>query len=208
MTVPELDIASLATYLEVIAINLVLSGDNVIVIGLAAAGLSPRLRQRAIVMGIAAAAVIRIVFSVIAVRLLAIPGVMLIGGLLLLWVCWSMFQELWTPEVELDASHSDESEVSSGERARLHDAIVKIIVADVSMSLDNVLAVSGASASNMYALVFGLALSVILMAIASTLIANLLAKYKWLGWLGLAIIVYVALGMIYEGMQTISVSMT
>jgi YjbE family integral membrane protein len=208
MTVPELDIASLATYLEVIAINLVLSGDNVIVIGLAAAGLSPRLRQRAIVMGIAAAAVIRIVFSVIAVRLLAIPGVMLIGGLLLLWVCWSMFQELWTPEPELDANQSDATEVSSGERARLRDAIVKIIVADVSMSLDNVLAVSGASASNMYALVFGLALSVILMAIASTLIANLLAKYKWLGWLGLAIIVYVALGMIYEGMQTISVSMT
>jgi YjbE family integral membrane protein len=208
MTAPEIDIASVATYLEVIAINLVLSGDNVIVIGLAAAGLSPRLRQRAIVMGIAAAAIIRIVFSVIAVSLLAIPGVMLIGGLLLLWVCWSMFQELWTPEVEPDASLSEESEVSSGERAKLRDAIVKIIVADVSMSLDNVLAVSGASASNMYALVFGLALSVILMAIASTLIASLLAKYKWLGWLGLAIIVYVAFGMIYEGGQALSISMT
>lgn len=208
MTAPEIDFASLATYLEVIAINLVLSGDNVIVIGLAAAGLTPRLRQRAIVMGIAAAAVIRILFSVIAVSLLAIPGVMLIGGMLLLWVCWSMFQELWTPEVESDVSQSDEAEVSSGERAKLRDAIVKIIVADVSMSLDNVLAVSGASASNMYALVFGLALSVILMAIASTLIANLLAKYKWLGWVGLAIIVYVAVGMIYEGAQALHISTT
>jgi YjbE family integral membrane protein len=206
MTASEIDIGSLATYLEVIAINLVLSGDNVIVIGLAAAGLSPKLRQRAIVTGIAAAAAIRIAFSVIAVRLLAIPGVMLIGGLLLLWVCWSMFQELWVPEAALEASQSDATEVSSGERARLRDAIVKIIVADVSMSLDNVLAVSGASASNMYALVFGLTLSVILMAIASTLIANLLAKYKWLGWVGLAIIVYVALGMIYEGAQAVSIS--
>ena len=206
MTVPEIDIASLATYLEVIAINLVLSGDNVIVIGLAAAGLTPRLRQRAIVIGIAAAAVIRIVFSVIAVRLLAIPGVMLIGGALLLWVCWSMFQELWVPEVELVEGQIGGNEASSGERAKLRDAIFKIIVADVSMSLDNVLAVSGASASNMYALVFGLALSVILMVAASTLIANLLAKYKWLGWLGLAIIVYVAVGMIYEGAQALSIS--
>lgn len=206
MTASEIDIASLATYLEVIAINLVLSGDNVIVIGLAAAGLTPKLRQRAIVIGIAAAAIIRIVFSIIAVRLLAIPGVMLIGGLLLLWVCWTMFQELWTPEPEPEANQSDADEVSRGERAKLRDAVVKIIVADVSMSLDNVLAVSGASASNMYALIFGLALSVILMAVASTLIANLLAKYKWLGWLGLVIIIYVAVSMVYEGAEALYLS--
>jgi YjbE family integral membrane protein len=206
MTASEIDIASLATYLEVIAINLVLSGDNVIVIGLAAAGLTPKLRQRAIVIGIAAAAIIRIVFSIIAVRLLAIPGVMLIGGLLLLWVCWTMFQELWTPELGPEANQSDADEVSRDERAKLRDAVVKIIVADVSMSLDNVLAVSGASASNMYALIFGLALSVILMAVASTLIANLLAKYKWLGWLGLVIIIYVAVSMVYEGAEALYAS--
>jgi YjbE family integral membrane protein len=206
MTFSEIDIAPLLTYLEVIAINLVLSGDNVIVIGLAAAGLTPRLRQQAIVMGVAAAAVIRIGFSVVAVRLLAITGVMLVGGLLLLWVCWSMFLELWTPELDLNANQSDGIEVSPSAHAKLRDAVVKIIVADVSMSLDNVLAVSGASGSNLYALVFGLMLSVILMAIASTLIANLLAKYKWLGWLGLAIIVYVAVSMVYDGSQVLAIS--
>ncbi len=200
-----IEMAALA-FVEVTAINLVLSGDNVIVIGLAAADLTPRLRQRAIAIGIAAAAVIRILFSVIAVRLLAIPGVMLIGGLLLLWVCWSMFQELWTPEVDLGAAQADEKEVSSSGSSKLREAVLKIVVADVSMSLDNVLAVSGASGSNLYALVFGLALSVILMAIASTLIANLLAKYKWLGWLGLATILYVAGGMLYEGATALPIS--
>jgi YjbE family integral membrane protein len=200
----EIDQSTIAAYLEVIAINLVLSGDNVIVIGMAAAGLASELRQNAIFVGIAAAAVIRVVFAVIAVRLLAVTGIMLLGGLLLLWVCWNMFQELWAGggEEVLEPDMAGEGAIAATKAPKLlRQAILQIVVADVSMSLDNVLAVAGAAAENMHALVFGLVLSVMLMAIASTLVAALLAKYRWIGWLGLAIIVYVAAGMVYEGAE-------
>ena len=193
----------LLAYLEVIAINLVLSGDNVVVIGMAAAGLSAELRQKAIFAGIAAAAVIRIVFSVIAVRLLAIPGIMLLGGLLLGWVCWNMFTELWSlgaeAEGEIVGAHSGEA--PERPQKLLRHAIIQIIVADVSMSLDNVLAVAGAAAENLNALIFGLVLSVLLMAVASNLVATLLSKYRWIGWFGLAIIVFVAGRMMFDGAE-------
>lgn len=196
-----IDQSTIAAYLEVIAINLVLSGDNVIVIGMAAAGLAAELRQKAIFVGIAAATVIRVIFAVIAVELLAIPGITVLGGLLLLWVCWNMFQELRA------ASEPAEEPDMAGEGAmaathppkQLRQAIIQIVVADLSMSLDNVLAVAGAAKENLNALVFGLILSVVLMAVASTLVAKLLAKYRWIGWLGLAIIVYVAIGMLVDG---------
>ncbi|MGX5840915.1 YjbE family putative metal transport protein [Mesorhizobium sp. ArgA1] len=199
------DQTTVAAYLEVITINLVLSGDNVVVIGMAAAGLAKALRQKAIIAGIAAAAVIRVVFAVIAVQLLEIPGIMLVGGLLLFWVCWNMFQELRSVGDSEDDGDAGDTAATAHAAARpakaLRTAILQIVVADVSMSLDNVLAVAGAAAHDMNALVFGLILSVVLMAVASTLVAALLAKYRWIGWLGLAIIVYVAGNMTLDGVE-------
>ncbi|MER8677531.1 MULTISPECIES: YjbE family putative metal transport protein [unclassified Mesorhizobium] len=195
------DQTTVAAYLEVITINLVLSGDNVVVIGMAAAGLAKALRQKAIVAGIAAAAVIRIVFAVIAVQLLEIPGIMLVGGMLLFWVCWNMFQELRSAGDGEDVDNEAAALATARPAKALRTAILQIVVADVSMSLDNVLAVAGAAAHDMNALVFGLILSVVLMAVASTLVAALLAKYRWIGWLGLAIIVYVAGNMTLDGVE-------
>ena len=188
------DQTTVAAYLEVITINLVLSGDNVVVIGMAAAGLAKALRQKAIVAGIAAAAVIRVVFAVIAVQLLEIPGIMLVGGMLLFWVCWNMFQELRSAGGDEDSDADADPGATALAAVRpakaLRTAILQIVVADVSMSLDNVLAVAGAAAHDMNALVFGLILSVVLMAVASTLVAALLARYRWIGWLGLATVSY------------------
>lgn len=191
------DPAVISIYLEVIMINIILSGDNVIVIGMAAAGLAPELRGKAIVAGIAAAAVIRIVFAIIAAELLVIKGINLIGGFLLLWICWTMFKEL------REAGEEEGGDDAAGHHAHkpklLRQAIGQIIFADLSMSLDNVLAVAGAAKSNMTALVFGLILSVVLMGVASNFVAKLLSRFRWIGWIGLAIIVYVALDMIWEG---------
>ena len=201
------DQTTVAAYLEVITINLVLSGDNVVVIGMAAAGLAKALRQKAIVAGIAAAAVIRVVFAVIAVQLLEIPGIMLVGGMLLFWVCWNMFQELRSTGGDEDSDADADPAATALAAVRpakaLRTAILQIVVADVSMSLDNVLAVAGAAAHDMNALVFGLILSVVLMAVASTLVAALLARYRWIGWLGLAIIVYVAGNMTLDGVEQV-----
>ena len=201
------DQTTVAAYLEVITINLVLSGDNVVVIGMAAAGLAKALRQKAIVAGIAAAAVIRVVFAVIAVQLLEIPGIMLVGGMLLFWVCWNMFQELRSAGGDEDSDADADPAATALAAVRpakaLRTAILQIVVADVSMSLDNVLAVAGAAAHDMNALVFGLILSVVLMAVASTLVAALLARYPWIGWLGLAIIVYVAGNMTLDGVEQV-----
>lgn len=203
----NIDQTTVAAYLEVITINLVLSGDNVVVIGMAAAGLAKALRQKAIVAGIAAAAVIRVVFAVIAVQLLEIPGIMLVGGMLLFWVCWNMFQELRSAggdeQGDADADPAATALAAVRPAKALRTAILQIVVADVSMSLDNVLAVAGAAAHDMNALVFGLILSVVLMAVASTLVAALLAKYRWIGWLGLAIIVYVAGNMTLDGVEQV-----
>jgi YjbE family integral membrane protein len=198
-----IDQSTIAAYAEVITINLVLSGDNVIVIGMAAAGLAAELRQKAIFVGIAAATVIRVIFAIIAVELLAIPGITVLGGLLLLWVCWNMFQELRAagePEEEPDLA-GEGAMATAHPPKQLRQAIIQIVVADLSMSLDNVLAVAGAAKENLNALVFGLILSVVLMAVASTLVAKLLARYRWIGWLGLAIIVYVAISMLVDGAE-------
>jgi YjbE family integral membrane protein len=195
----------IASYLEVTMINLVLSGDNVIVISMAAATLPKEMRRKAIFIGVAAAALIRIVFAVVAVQLLEITGIMLVGGLLLLWVCWNMLQELRSESQEADhpeqTSDAGASSHAAAAGKALSTAIIQIIVADISMSLDNVLAVAGAASGDMGALVFGLTLSVVLMACASTLIASLLAKYRWIGWMGLAIIVYVAGRMLFSGAE-------
>jgi len=191
---PSFEPSALTSYLQIILINVVLSGDNVVVIGMAAAGLAQRQRGKAIMAGIGVATLIRIAFSVIAVRLLAITGLLFAGGLLLLWVCWKMYEELRQPEaVDIKGDAACAGQKSFGR------AVSQIIVADVSMSLDNVLAVAGAARQDMAALVFGLILSVVLMGVAAAQVAKLLARHRWIGWIGLGIITYVALSMIYNG---------
>ena len=195
--------ASITALLQVIAIDLVLAGDNAIVIGLAAAGLPSEQRKKAILIGVLAATVLRILFAAVTVKLLAIVGLLLAGGILLLWVCWKMWRELRT-------SHDEEHEAtealsnSGGETAgkpgkTLAQAATQIVIADVSMSLDNVLAVAGAARDHFAVLVVGLVLSIALMGLAATFIAKLLHRHRWIAYVGLMIILYVALDMVWRG---------
>ena len=183
----------LQAFVSVIIIDLVMSGDNAIIIGLAAAGLAPHLKRRAIFYGIVGATVLRILFASITYQLLSIIGLLLAGGILLLWVAYKMWREIRlglteTPEV---------AGLAPGKTLR--SAITSIVVADVSMSLDNVLAVAGAAHDHPGMLVFGLVLSIALMACAANLVANLLERYRWLAYAGLAVVAYVALDMIWRG---------
>ena len=189
---------AIAALAQVIMIDLVLAGDNAVVIGLAAAGLPQAQRARAILVGIVAATVLRIVFAGIAVELLAIVGLLLAGGILLLWVCWKMWRELRGPdqqetEAALAADKGNFPHKTFAQAAR------QIVMADVSMSLDNVLAVAGAARDHPAALVFGLGLSIVLMGIAANFIARLLNRHRWIAYVGLAIILYVAGDMIWRG---------
>ncbi len=204
----EIDAASLFTFFNVIMIDLALAGDNAIIIGMAAAGLPGDLRRKAILVGIVAATVLRVVFALATSWLLALTGLLLAGGLLLLWVCWKMWQELRVPKKQLLEAEEALENIDINQDGTiagkiggktLGQAIVQIIIADVSMSLDNVLAVAGAAQDHTTALVFGLGLSVVLMGVASTFVARLLGRYHWIAWLGLLIILYVAINMIYEG---------
>ncbi len=202
---------ALTALLGVIGIDLVLAGDNAIVIGMAAAGLPKDQRTKAIIIGVLAATVLRIVFALAATRLLAITGLTLAGGVLLLWVCWKMWREMRQGHEAADAAEAladrdlnADGEVAKGApRKSFAQAAWQIVVADVSMSLDNVLAVAGAAKEHPGVLVFGLGLSVALMGLAASLIAGLLHRYRWIAWAGLAIILYVALHMIYEGMYEV-----
>ncbi|MDP3736971.1 MAG: TerC family protein [Hyphomonadaceae bacterium] len=194
-------------FLTVVMIDLVLAGDNAVVIGLAAAGLDPKQRGKAIVIGVIAATVLRILFALVATQLLAVIGLLLAGGVLLLWVCWKMWRELNTPHQhdeeaiqgkDLDGDGRIAGHVMSKKKS-LRQAVVQIVIADVSMSLDNVLAVAGAAHEHPWILVFGLALSVVLMGIAATFIARLLTKHRWIAYIGLLVILYVSLHMIWDG---------
>lgn len=198
-----------AVLLQVIAIDLVLAGDNAVVIGLAAAGLPADQRRKAILIGIIAATVMRIGFAAVTAQLLQLgPMLLIAGGVLLLYVCWKMWRELRTPHDHTHAAHealSDEDLDKSGgvadraPRKTLKQAVWQIIIADVSMSLDNVLAVAGAARDHPTIMIIGLALSIALMGLAATFIARLLEKYRWIAYVGLAIIFYVALDLIYRG---------
>jgi YjbE family integral membrane protein len=197
---------------QVILIDLVLAGDNAIVIGLAAAGLPPEQRNRAVLVGIAAATALRITFAMATTQLLQVVGLVLAGGILLLWVSWKMFRELRTSsgtrgegiEVLADIDiNADGTIAKHARRKSFKQAATQIIVADVSMSLDNVLAVAGAAREHLTVLVIGLALSVVLMGIAANYIARLLHSFRWIAYAGLLMILYVAVEMIYRGLEEV-----
>jgi YjbE family integral membrane protein len=201
-----LDPAALWALANVIMIDLVLAGDNAIVIGMAAAGLPKELRAKAILVGIGAATVLRIGFALITVQLMQQVWLVLAGGLLLLWVCWKMWRELrdsHADDAALEAVTGEDMDhdgkISTPAKKTFSQAAWQIVIADISMSLDNVLAVAGAAREHPYVLVFGLILSIALMGFAASYIAKLLNKHRWIGYVGLAIIVYVAMGMIYHG---------
>jgi len=192
----------LGTLLSVVIIDVVLAGDNAIVVGMAAAGLPAERRRRVIVLGIAVATVLRIFFAYFAVQLLAVIGLTLAGGVLLLWVSWKMYREIRDTQTN-DHPGLDRAECCGNRlntyRTTPRQALTRIVLADVSMSLDNVLAVAGIARDHFWLLAFGLVLSVALMGIASTWIARLLDRHYWISWVGLGIITFVALRMIWDG---------
>ncbi|MCB1489064.1 MAG: TerC family protein [Bauldia sp.] len=204
------ELTALAT---VIIIDLVLAGDNAVVVGMAAAGLPKELRRKAIVFGIGAAALLRIVFAFFTVELLGVIGLVLAGGLLLLWVAWKLLRELRSssrrPPI-LEACAPETDAVTAAPQANgavpektFGQALIQIVVADVSMSLDNVLAVAGTARGHEWALIIGLALSVALMGVAATFIARLLHRHRWIAYLGLILIAWVALAMIWDGFHEV-----
>ena len=189
---------------NVILIDIVLAGDNAVIVGLAASRVAPDLRTRVIFWGIAGAVVLRILFAGITVQLLALVGLTLAGGLLLLWVCWKMFREIRHGGHEAaDAKAGTSADARPTQPMSFRAAVTQIVLADVTMSLDNVLAVAGASKGSTAVLVIGLAVAVVLMAVASHYIARLLATYHWITWIGLLIVLYVALDMIWDGWNEI-----
>lgn len=211
-----MDLISLSEFsalVQVILVDLVLAGDNAIVIGMAVVGLPAHLRGRVLVLGIAAATILRVVFALLTVQLLQIIGLLLAGGILLLWVSWKLWRELRAQSQQQHAARNIGA-MAGGEpvdNARapvksLRAAVTQIIIADVSMSLDNVLAVAGVARDHLWVLIFGLALSIAFMGLAAAFIARILARNHWIGYLGLAVILYVSLSMIYEGsLQVIGV---
>ncbi|TWI35835.1 TerC family protein [Paracoccus sulfuroxidans] len=188
--------SGLTTLLEVIGIDLVLAGDNAVVIGLAAAGLPAELRSRAILFGILAATVLRIGLALFATWVMGIPGVILAGGLLLSWVCWKMYRELRSGD-----SADEHPDAAPPPTKTFGQAALQIVLADVSMSLDNVLAVAGAAREHPTVLVIGLVFSIALMGLAASFIARLLHRHRWIAYMGLGIIVYVAATMLWQGAQ-------
>jgi YjbE family integral membrane protein len=199
-----LDPGVLNALLQVVLIDLVLAGDNAIVIGLAAAGLPQAQRGKAILIGIVAATMLRILFAGLATQILQIVGLLLAGGILLLWVCWKMWRELRASPAEpmeaKEAAGAAAGTTAEGKpRKTLVQATWQIIVADLSMSLDNVLAVAGAAREHPTVMIFGLALSIAMMGVAASFIARLLQNHRWIAYVGLAVILYVAVEMIFRG---------
>jgi YjbE family integral membrane protein len=206
--------AAIAALFQVVMIDLALAGDNAIVVGMAAAGLPEHQRTRAIVLGMAGATALLVTFACITTQLLKLVGLLFAGGVLLLWVCWKMWRELRASasQHEEDAVealtgidvNADGTVAGYAPRKTLAQAAGQIIIADLSMSLDNVLAVAGAAREHPGVLVFGLSLSILLMGLAARFIADLLHRYRWIAYIGLAVILYVALGMVFRGAQELT----
>ena len=200
-------IAEAGDIFSIIVADIVLSGDNALIIGMAAASLPPEMRKKAIFYGMVVAALLRIVFAVIATKLLGIPGLLFVGALLLFWVCWRLFCEIRESNqrnnedtVEVETEDTAELDPTESPRKTMRRAMTYIMVADVSMSIDNVLAVAAIADGDTNMLIFGLALAIALMAFAATLIMKLLARFPIISWLGLAVLVYVAAEMFHRGL--------
>ncbi|MDB5409648.1 MAG: hypothetical protein JWL84_4560 [Rhodospirillales bacterium] len=190
------DPEALGAFFSVIVIDLVLAGDNAVVVGMAAAGLPPAQQTRVIAIGIAFATVLRIALALVTVQLLAIIGLTLAGGILLLWVAWKMYREL-------RPAGPAEGEMRVVKPRSFRQALLQVVLADVSMSLDNILAVAGTARDHVWVLVAGLILSVALMGVASTIVARVLSRHQWIAWFGLGIVAFVALRMIYDGSKEV-----
>lgn len=197
----------LTALLQVLMIDLVLAGDNAVAVGLAAGGLPPNDRKKVILYGLGAAVVLRISFALITTWLLGVIGLLLAGGFLLLWVCWKMWREMREQAAHADAMAAIDNDPTTEPVTRqpksFKAAFIQVLIADVSMSLDNVLAVAGAAREHPAVLIFGLLLSIVLMGVAASAIANLLHKHRWIGFVGLAIVLYVALHMIWQGHRSV-----
>jgi YjbE family integral membrane protein len=200
---------AVAALFQVVMIDLALAGDNAIVVGMATAGLPEQQRTRAIVFGMAGATALLVIFAGITTQLLKLVGLLFAGGVLLLWLCWKMWRELRATANQKDEEavealtgldiDADGTITGRAPRKTLAQAAGQIIIADLSMSLDNVLAVAGAAREHPVVLIFGLSLSILLMGVAARFIAGLLHKYRWIGYLGLLVILYVAFGMVFRG---------
>jgi YjbE family integral membrane protein len=191
----------LVALVQVIFIDIVLAGDNAVVVGMAAARVAPHMRAKVIMWGVGGAVVLRVLFALVATQLLAIVGLALAGGILLLWVCWKMYRDI--------VVHQPQEAFAGGvpgnavKTVTFSAALIQIVIADASMSLDNVLAVAGAAKGDMLVLVIGLTVAVAFMALMSAWIAKLLTRHAWIAWIGLAIILYVAADMIWTGTHQI-----
>jgi YjbE family integral membrane protein len=192
---------NLVALLNVIVIDVVLAGDNAIIVGLAASRVAPEIRNRVIFWGMAGAVILRIAFAAVTVQLLAIIGLTLAGGILLLWVCWKMYRELVRKP---HAAYGDAAGGAAAPPMSFRAAVTQIVIADLSMSLDNVLAVAGAAKGSGWVLAIGLLVAIVLMAIAANFIAGMLGRYPWITWIGLTIIVYVAVDMIFDGSREVA----
>ena len=209
---------AMTAFFQVVMIDLALAGDNAVAVGLSAAGLPPKQRRRAIVLGLAAAVVMLIGFALITTQLLKVVGLLFAGGLLLLWVCWKMYRELREQgrenSAEGEAALQDATGVDIGANPKaqakaktMGQALLQILIADLTMSLDNVLAVAGAAREHPTVLVAGLLISITLMGVAASWIAKLLHRFRWLGYLGLAIVFWVSLHMLWEGSRNVVVDL-
>ena len=204
-----LTVADISALLQIIFVDLVLAGDNAIVIALVVAGFAPRERARLLMLGVAAATLVRILFALVATELLQIVGLMLAGGLLLLWVCWKLWRDLEEQRIAKKAGATVDPTTGVTEPAEhaqpktMRQAVTQIVIADVSMSLDNVIAVAGIARHNTWVLVFGLVLSIAFMAFAATYIARLLNRHHWIAYIGLAIILFVSVSLIFDGTKQV-----
>jgi YjbE family integral membrane protein len=207
-----------AAFVQVVMIDLALAGDNAVAVGMAAAGLPEAQRKKAIVLGLAGAVVMLVSFALITTQLLRVVGLLVAGGLLLLWVCWKMWRDLRAQGREAEAEGEEALQAATGvaigavaksepKAKTLRQAMVQILIADLAMSLDNVLAVAGAARQHPWVLVGGLLLSITLTGLAASWIAKLLHRFRWIGFLGLAIVFYVACHMIWEGARTVAIDM-
>tara|TARA_B100001121_G_scaffold256807_1_gene234813 strand:+ start:455 stop:1069 length:615 start_codon:yes stop_codon:yes gene_type:complete len=187
--------------IQILFADIILSGDNALIIGMAASGLSPELRRKAFILGIALAAFFRIFFAIIATYLIEIPGILFFGGLLLYFVCWRFYKELRlnSAESKKNKNKAENKDFTINDNKKLFNALITITIADISMSIDNVLAVAAIARDDRILLIFGLILAIVFMAFFATIIMKILTKYKWVSWLGLLFLIYLSTEMVIDG---------